>query len=336
MTASTAASVGTTNVAGASVSTQLQKRIISVSFTFGNVLDGAGNPTSQARNFTGTSSNMVTFTGPRVSAAIRAIGGNSQGSCDLRIYGLTLDHMNQLTVYGTPLLTNVQGNTVSVSAGTTQSGLSIVYAGPIARAVPDFGGAPDVAFQVTGLQALAAALRSTAPTSYPGSADVATIMTNLAAQIPPNGALLANSGVQVRLTNPYFWGSVYSQIEQCAEAAGINYYLDSSGDGKAVLAIWPKGGSRNTAAGGTIPLISAATGMVGYPTPTPMGVNVTTVFNPSLVFGSLVKIQSTLPSCTGTFQIFQMEHNLESEIPGGAWFTRLETYRELGKVPLIF
>ena len=293
-----------------------QFRQINVTFVLGTSTAGGASVPSQ-QTFAGSSSNTLTLTGPRVSAIINQAGGISQGQLDLRIFGLTQSHMNSLTVLQGPRIIQ-PGYSVTVSAGTQPSGMAIVYSGNILRSFPDYEGAPDVALHVTSLSAIASALQSIPPSSYQGSADVATIMANLARVSNPP-LLFENNGVSVRLSNPYFWGSTLSQIEACAEAAGIGHAIVTGGDGQKILAIWPAGGSR----GGQIPLISPQTGLRAYPTPTPLGVDFTTVFNPSIQFRSNVKIQSDIANCCGVWTVKQMSHTLESQTPDGAWFSRV-------------
>ena len=298
----------------ASNTSSFQKRILQISFTFGPPSAQAGNQTAQQKTFDGTN-NQLTLTGLRASVAVNLVGGASQGSCDARIFGMTQDHMNKLTLAGGPLSISL-GNVVSIAAGTPANGLSLVYAGTIARAVADYSGVPDVCFQVTGLSSLQTALQAAPPLSYAGAVDVATVMANLAKLM---GYSFQNSGVQVAVSNPYLHGSYYSQVEQLAKMAQINFFVDPTTSGQRTLAIWPQGGTRN----GKQILISPSTGMVGYPTPTPIGVDVTVVFNPSIVFGTTVQIETSVASCAGVWQVQSMAHTLESETFGGAWFTRL-------------
>ena len=53
--------------------------------------------------------------------------------------------------------------------------------------------------------------------------------------------------------------------------------------------IWPKGQNRGT----LIPLISAETGMVGYPSSTQNGVAVRVLYNPAMNIGQRVKAEAS-------------------------------------------
>lgn len=136
-------------------------------------------------------------------------------------------------------------------------------------------------------------------------------MQNLAIQ---GGYIFENNGVSVILSTPYFHGSARDQMMACATAGNFNWIIDDN-----TLAIWPKGKSR----GGTVPVISSATGMVGYPTFQSPGISVRTIFNNQLRYGASVKVESILPFANGTFTMFQLSHELQSETPNGTWFTEI-------------
>ncbi len=253
----------------------------------------------------------VTLSGLRCSAAIVKAGLDFQGQLDLRVYGMTPSLMRQLSqLAGTP--GGTRGDQVTVLAGDDASGMAIAYRGCIRDAWIDYDNAPEIAFHVFGMAALVQALKPVPPTSYRGSADVVTIMSNLATLM---GLQFENGGVSgVVLSNPYLPGTAYEQFERCKKAARIDGTVD---DG--TLAIWPLNGSRR----GVVPLISPTTGLVGYPKRTQIGVNLTSLYNLSVVIGGNVQVDSSNTPCKGMWHILTVAHTLESEIPGGQWFTAL-------------
>jgi hypothetical protein len=100
-----------------------------------------------------------------------------------------------------------------------------------------------------------------------------------------------------------------------ARQAGIGFTVDND-----TLAIWPRNGAR----GGTIPLITPETGLVGYPSYMSQAVRIKMVYNPSIRFGGYVKIdKSIITPANGTWRVAELLHDLVSDMPGGAWFTEL-------------
>lgn len=290
------------------------RKRIEVAFTLGQGETFDGSTTASSAG-----SNVVALSGLRCSAAITKAGGVLQGALDLRVYGMTAGMMNRLSQVGAVPLVVQRGNTVTVSAGAEGTGMAVVYQGTISAAFPDYENSPEVPFRVLGITALDAALMPMPPSSYRGAADAAVVMADLARRM---GYDFENAGVSgVKLRDPYFPGSAYQQAETCAQAAGVNMAVEEGGaSGKRKLVIWPRGGARE----GTVPVISPESGMVGYPVRTPLGVEVTTLWNPAVRFAAKVEVRSpTVPQANGVWQVGGLDHALESETPDGLWYSKL-------------
>lgn len=255
----------------------------------------------------------------RVECNITQTVGPSLGQAHVRVYGLSESLLNQLSA-----LNNVQMaarmNRLLIKAGDEKSGMATVFNGQIQLCQIDMASAPDVALNIHAYGALLEKLRTLEPRSYPGSADAAVILQNLANDA---GYLFENSGVSVMLETPYYPGSILEQIQRCAKDANVEHVVDVTTNPNT-LAIWPRGGSR----GGAVPLISPATGLVGYPSYSSGmgGITVKCVFNPTLRYASRVKVESSLKVANREWVIFNLSHELDSEMPGGHWFTRFDGF----------
>ena len=150
--------------------------------------------------------------------------------------------MNAVSTLGVPFPMVRNNNTVQLQAGDSASGMGIVYQGYLSNAYQNYDGTPETMLELIGLGARLQALVPASPTSYPGPADVATIMSGLANRM---GLAFENSGVQVQvqLSSPYFAGTLLQQAKKCAEAANIELLIDT-GEDPPTLAIWPKTGTR--------------------------------------------------------------------------------------------
>lgn len=278
------------------------QKIISTTITLSN------------NTFAGTSGqNTVTLNNYRTSASITKAGGNSQGELQIRIYGLDLQLMNQLSTLGrTPIFID-SGNKISVSAGDSINGISEIFVGTIIQAQIDLSSAPDAILVMTAYTGAYEAVQAIPPTSFKGSADAANIMAGLATQAH---LLFEPNGVSVILNNSYYSGSARSQMEDCAKEAHINWIIDNG-----TLAIWTKDGSR----GGVIPLISKDTGLIGYPFPSGQGLlGLRTEFNPQISFGADIQVESIITAANGKWTVNHIEHEIESQLPGGHWMTTLQ------------
>jgi hypothetical protein len=257
----------------------------------------------------------VTLSGFRVMVDVANPGGDSMGRCQLRVFGLRNDLMNKLTTIGQINVAIRAKNTVLIAAGEDGDALSSVFQGVILDAWADYNSAPDVAFNIIAFAGLDAAVKPVGATSYKGVTDVAEIISDLAQN--EMGLTFENNGVDAKLSSPYLHGTALSKVRAVAEAADILWSID-----RGVLAIWPRSGGR----AGTVPMISPGSGMVGYPSLSSKGMAVKMLFNPNVRLGGDVEIKSSIPMACGTWRVFNVSHNLSCEIPGGPWFTLIETY----------
>ena len=253
----------------------------------------------------------ATFTGLRCNVVIQKFGYVSQSPLSMRVFGLPLSVMNDIATLGRLPLAG-RNNTITVSAGDDEAGMSVVYTGTIQNAWADFQSAPDVALNIDGQIGLYAAQASTEATSYDGAADASVILSGLAVRM---GRTFQNNGVTAQLSNPYFHGTLLDQLHSCVAAADVDFEDDG-----VTIFIWPKNGSR----GGTPPLISPQTGLVGYPTYNRNGIALLTLYNPLIGRGGLIKVESSLIPASGLWRVYSLTHTLDSETHNGPWFSYLQ------------
>lgn len=258
------------------------------------------------KTFAGSKSNSMKLSGLRISANIVNAGLPSSASTEIRVYGMTQSTMNELTVVR-QLPNAVTSDEVLLEAGDAVAGMSTVFRGTIASAMADYQTMPEVSFVVIGIAGLFHAVKPIPPSSYQGTADVATVMQSLASQM---GLGFENNGVSVILNNPYFPGTAGQQMQAAAEHAGIEAQVIDQ-----LLCIWPKNGSR----GGSIPLISAGSGLIGYPTFDVYGPSFRCLYTPNISFGRKLQLKSTIKNASGTWGIRGLSHYLETERRNGKW-----------------
>lgn len=299
------ASINVTGKNGSPVSASLVRKEVQIILTYGTGDKGdvPGQP--------------VLLTGHRISASVSIAGGAGMGQATVRIWGMTFDLMNQCSTIG--IKPNaVRRNSIVISAGDKEFGMSTIFEGTVTAAWADFTNAPDVMFQIVAAAGMVEAVTQPAPTSRKGPVQAEAIMADLAAKA---GLEFDNSaGASRTLPNTTLTGSIGNQIRACADAARFGQFIHLR-----TLIIWPRESYRVL----SVPVISADTGMVGYPTYTAMGIMVMCQFNPAVEFGALVEVKSTLRSNSGTtsingrWQTYSVVHDVEAEMPGGKWFTQL-------------
>lgn len=295
-----------------------------LSFTVVLQPDSSG---SGATQFQGTNSNTVTITGASgqpiwASASINKAGLIAQSQLDSQIFGLPLSLQNQLSTLGKPFSSGilvVGKNQVTVQAWDDNTQPATVFQGTSTAAWSEFSGIPKEPFIIQGVEGIQYALNVTAPSSFQGSVSAAEVMSVFATNA---GLTFENAGVNVMLSNPYFPGTLKEQIDRCAKAANIAYVIENG-----VLAIWPKGSNRQK----QIPLITPPNmggSMMGYPAYTAGGVVVKILFDPSIVFGQQIQIQSSVTPANGTWTVNIVSHELDTQ-PNGPWFTVLKCFTGL-------
>ncbi|HEX7687343.1 MAG TPA: hypothetical protein VF453_06540 [Burkholderiaceae bacterium] len=289
----------------------LVRRKITLQFAYGTGPSGDGPPQS------------VTLSGHRVSVNVANAGGAGMPTAHVRIFGLTLSMMNQLSTMG-QLPNAYRANTISVYAGDDVIGMAKIFEGTIQEAWADMQAAPEVAFNITAFAGLIDALRRSPPLSYPGTADAAVVLSNIADRM--DDVAFENNGVSVILSTPYYPGTLREQALAVVQHAGIEW----NGIENGVLAIWPRGGSR----GGLVPRIAKDTGMVGYPTYTSTGLIVTTTFNPVVRHGGQIDVESSLTPACGRWVVAMLTHDIEAEVPSGKWLTLMQVAKP-GYAPVV-
>lgn len=259
--------------------------------------------------FGSSNNDTITMQGFRAIADIEKAGGMMMGTLRAKVFGVKQSDMNSVTTlqWKAGLLIP---NTVEVFAidGAAET---LVFAGNIVNAWADYQNMPDVFLHIQAQSAFFNALKAIPPRSFKGGVDVASVMAQIARDL---GYTFENNGVTTQLTDIYLPNTGMEQAKDLARAAGCDLYLDDK-----ILAITPPNVPRKV----IVPLISPASGLVGYPTFDGVGVNFQTLFNPAVTFGGSIKLETDVQQAAGEWVVTSINHRLESEKPGGVWFSSI-------------
>jgi hypothetical protein len=271
--------------------------------------------------FGSSSNNQITIRGFRSTVDIDKGGGMMFAHLRAQIYGVSQSDMNSITTLQYKALT-VQPNTISVYAIDGQQ-QTLVFQGNIVNAWGNYQSMPDVFLQIDAQAAYLNQLQVIGPSSYQGTADAATIMGQLAATM---GYAFENNGVSVPLSNVYLPGTGIDQARALARAAGIWWGIDNG-------ILWITAQYKPRASSTTIPEISPQSGLRGYPTFDGQGyINFECLFNPAITFLGHIRLVTSIPKASGQWTVVGVAHRLESEKPGGAWFSTVRV-NSSGLVP---
>lgn len=267
--------------------------------------------------FASSGNNVLAITGLRMIATIQAIA-NQSTTADVQIYGLSQSNMDALTVafFKPPIIIN---NTMVVETNDG-SGWHQVFSGTVIEALPEYNAMPDVFFHVQGAVGYFSQMSPATALSYTTDVDVATVVADIASRMNLH---FESNGISVIIPVRYFPGTLQDQLNRAVQAAGIDYY-NSGG----TLAICAKDSPRATP---QIPLISAGSNMLGYPSLARFGVTVECVYSPSLLHGGQIQIQSDLKIANGIWTFKDGIFRLESNRPKGKWDALLNCYTVIMK-----
>lgn len=260
--------------------------------------------------FGSSKNNVVTLKGLRAITQIEKAGGSQMTTLHAKIYGVSQSDMNAITTIQLKPRSFIP-NVIDVYA---IDGLqrTLVFSGNIINAWGDYQNQPDVFLMVQAQAAYVNQLKAVPPRSFKGAIDVASVMAQIARDM---GYTFENNGVDVALSDVYLANTGLEQAKELAKIAGIGLYIDDK-----VLAIVPDPYSPRKS---LIPLVSPETGLVGYPTYDGVGVNFKMLFNPSVTFGGLIKLETSIIQAQGQWIVTSVNYDLTSELPGGAWFAQI-------------
>lgn len=244
----------------------------------------------------------------RAKCEIVKDGHPSKNKLSLKIYGMQQSDMNALTTLTFKPMA-VQKNTIQIMAGDA-SGLQVAFQGDITGAWEIYSSPPNLYFHVEALSGYYPSIAPIVPKGHKGATSAAGLMSGLASQMGLAFEMDSANPVTTQLVRPYLWGTSFQQAAAIAAAANIEFGIDDR-----TLYIAPRGQARK----GTAPLVSPATGLKDYPTFDKKGIRFTTLYNPNILYGGLVVVQSSIPMACGTWRVHRLRHDLESENPGGRW-----------------
>lgn len=293
--------------------------------------------------------NVLQLSGLRMSASIKGTAFPAFPEATLRIWGMAQADMNALCIVA------VQGgkpeytfNTVLIEANAG-NGWVAVFAGQVVNAGPNYDNIPDVPFIVQAITGGFDLLNPAQPTTYPGVADAATIISNIAQKM---GVAFHNDGVSVPLVGSYYTGTLSDQLRQVAADANIDVAWEGPGGSLSdatnagntstgLLTIAPKGIARSIQA----VVLSPKTGLVKYPKVLGNGyLQVRALFDPGYrtlgpvtIKDSEVVIDPNLPKtlnsvANGSWIIGPLMNSIDTLRPGGEWFTDMLLYPP-GQIP---
>jgi hypothetical protein len=278
-------------------------------------LVGPTQPTAQTMPTT-----IIIPPGLMAQARITFAGLPSAAALQATIWGLTPAIMNQLNTLSA-IFQMQTSNLITVFASNADgTNRSIAFKGGILNCTPDFNRQPEAPINIQAYAALDIATLPSNPKSYEGSADITVMIKTIAAEVNYNTEFNGISGIS--LSRSYLDGSPRDQIHNISRAVKDRGIMVDFVENNTI-AVWYASKGRAK----PVSIISPDTGLIGYPTYTGFGIDVRTIYNPNIIQGGQIQVNSSLPGASGLFTVYGLSHDLDAQIPGGKWETMVHAYR---------
>ena len=239
------------------------------------------------------------------SFRVGAYGDYGGTQAEITIFGLSLERLAALSGKGVGVFTVADDNRVDVFVGNTK-----IFSGGIYASYANMNGQPETALVLNAVAGLSLKTSSSASFSLPGPVDVSKMLSGIC-QVYGYGFKSAGLAGKTE-QNPHYSGSPMDQIRGICGTHNLWYQIFDD-----VLTAWP----RDSAVDDAVPLVSADSGLIGYPVFTQSGITFQTQFSTLLSQGRVVELETALPNASGRYLLTVVEHFLTSWTDGGSWHT---------------
>lgn len=258
--------------------------------------------------------NTLVVEGLACAATITKPGLPEKNSANVTIHGLKYERMEQLTMLAFKPLES-QYNTIKIFAGEKGAELAQIFFGEVTSAHADFNQVPNPAMIIEASSGAYPQQASAAPLTVQGEVKADHLFSQWAQEC---GYTYINEGVEASVRNAWFKNSPVTKMQKLAQDIDCELIIDDN----EVITL-PAGQARGGE--GNAVLLTPATGLIGYPTFNQDGIVCKAIFNPAILSGGLIKIESIVPKATGEWQVTKITHDISAFSPdGGPWETRIE------------
>lgn len=253
--------------------------------------------------------NQYVLEGFACHVSLTKTGGVDFSKASVEVFGLSIETMAKLTMLSFRPLSR-RWNLLQIEAGESSGALSTIFKGECTSSFADLNGSCPV-LKIEAQTGAYPVLKPDPQIAVKGTQSVDDLLTMLSGEC---GKRFTNCGVQASLTDCVLNGDPIAKMRTIADAVGADLVID---DDEVVLI--PQSKPRVSDSG--VPLISAETGMIGYPTFSGQGISVSMFFKPELQIGAAVRIESIVPYASGTWKIVSLSHDLSVNNPSASSWT---------------
>lgn len=219
-------------------------------------------------------------------------GNPNQGQCEVTITNLQRSVRDYILTETSPFNRNRTPKRLTLEAGRTSTGLSLIYTGNIFRS--SISQPPDQTLTIKCLTGQYLK-QNMVHVSFPESVPLSRIAHNVAEK---NNLPLLFEAKERSINNFSFAGSALKLVDALASLGDIDVFVDND-----LLVVK----NTNTARQGKTIVLSPETGLVGIPEPTETGIRLIMLFDHRVNVGSSVNLKSQLyPTFNGRYVIYKL------------------------------
>lgn len=250
----------------------------------------------------------------RVDCIITQGIGWQDNVATIDIYGMNISDINTFTRANLTTFTDVYSNNlVTVYAGyqLNSDGLPpLVYSGYVIFAGPDFNVSRDRKFTLHAMQFYDNDNTNIIPYNVKGAISLDNLFRFLCQR---GNYIYRGSNIKGTAYNPILTGSIRQQLQQACSKYGYHMYMSrTAGEVQNILYIAPI----NQPLQDNVPIVLSAQNneMIGFPIVEQFGFNIKCYFNPSLIVGLNIRVNSLTVEYINdkTLYINQMIHELHN------------------------
>jgi hypothetical protein len=238
------------------------------------------------------------YEGLALAASGTKYANANQNECEVKITNLDKETRDYLLTETSPFNANRTPKRFIVEAGRESYGLSRIYTGVIASAIPSQP--PDITVTIKALTANDKKGEVIAR-SQPGQVSLGRIAGQVAGDL---GLALTFEATDRKIANYNYTGAALKQVDKLGEMGNVNAYVD---DDKLVV--------KDAAAplANQIRVLNLDTGLIGIPEITERGIKVKFLLDNVTVLGGALRVQSVIyPTVNGDYQIYKLGFDIAS------------------------
>ncbi|HEM8611050.1 TPA: hypothetical protein U2Q68_000782 [Citrobacter amalonaticus] len=259
--------------------------------------------TNETSSFDKKGNNTISISEVRSTVSFQSAGNLFGTQVNVSLFGLSMELLASLSSKAMGLFgSDTERISMKIYVGETA-----IFVGYMTSSIANMT-APNSALMITATANADLQNKPSPPFSFNGATPVTSVITAICKAAGYSPYITGLDGIVA--TNPHYEGSIFNQLEKLCDDFEIAMSVASP-----TITFWPQKEKKDD----VIPLISPEYGLIGYPIFSNGGVMFQTQFSTLLTTGRNVKLTTSLPHASGTYNLTSVSHELSSWMPDGPW-----------------